>query len=251
VIDRNREDALGFQSSASGSTRGARTLRKSTSLGLLALFAMMGTVACSTTLTPAPAKPTPTAYRVGAPDQLMVRILPEPEVILDVTVRPDGMISIPLVGDVAAGGRTIPQIASDIEVGMNRFKRGAQVTVMLSAALHPDISVLGEVARSSSFPLVKETRVVEAIAQVGGPSLFAWSSRIRVIRNLDGETEVHRVNLKDIQRGDQTTNMFLEPGDIVYVPPTILARIGYAINSVFFPFQPLFGLARMGAGGIP
>ncbi len=237
-----REDSLDLHSS--GRTRRIWTFGTRGGLGLLALIAMIGSLAC-TTLAPPPPRLGQSAYVVGAPDQLSVNILPDPEVTFAATVRPDGMISIPLIGDVTAGGRTIPQIAADIEEKMTRFKRGAQVTVMLVAAAHTDISVLGEVASASSFPLLKDTRVVEAIAQVGGPTTFAWSSRIRVIRSLDGTTEVHRVDLTDIRKGDLTTNMWLEPGDIVYVPPTILARIGYAINSIFFPFQPFFGLARL------
>jgi len=208
---------------------------------------MLGALGCTTTLAPAPERGAQSAYVVGAPDQLAIEILPDPLVRLDVTVRPDGKISVPLIGEVTAGGLTIPQIAADIETRMSKFKRGAQVTVMLLAAVHTGITVLGEVVRSASFPLVKDTRVVEAIAQVGGPTTFAWSGRIKVIRSHNGKTEVLRVDLTEIRQGDLSTNLLLEPGDIVYVPPTILARIGYAINAVFFPFQPILGLARTGA----
>jgi polysaccharide export outer membrane protein len=181
---------------------------------------------------------------------LSISILPEPAMNVDVTVRPDGMISTPLIGDVQAGGRTIPEIAADIEQRMGRFKRGAQVSVALVTAASTDITVLGEVSRSSAFPLVKATRVVEAIGQVGGTTNFASEGKIRVIRTAGGQTVVHRVDLKAIRKGDLGTNLLLEPGDIVYVPPTVLARIGYAMQQLLFPFQPVMGLARVAGGNL-
>lgn len=240
MIDRKPED--------SPDQRGSKR-RAHCGLVVLALFALLGSLACATTLAPPPVSDPPPPYVVGAPDRLAIEVLPEPELTLEATVRPDGMISVPLIGDVEAGGRTVEQISDDIEQRMAKFKRGAQVTVMLAAAVHTDITVMGEVIKTSSFPLVRDTRVVEAIALVGGPTAFAWNSKIRVIRTMDGETQVHHVDLTKIRKGDQTTNMMLKPGDIVYVPPTILARIGYAINALLFPFQPLLGVARVGAAG--
>ena len=222
---------------------GERTARAARLLALFFLLAAAGAVGCAT-LTPPPDAGTPAPYIVGAPDTLTVNILPEPEMELSAVVRPDGMISIPLIGDVQAGGRTIPQIGADIEAKIGKFKRGAVVTVALTAAAHTDITLLGEVNGPTSFPLVKDTRIVEALGQVGGTTDRAWDSRIRVIRTSGGETTIQRVNLKDIRRGDLSTNLLLEPGDIIYVPPTILARIGYAVNAVLFPFSPALGLAQ-------
>lgn len=245
MVDRKWEAVLDFHRSGSAEAHRVWCTHKRSPMRWLAVFALTGSLACSTTLAPAPSRTEPSAYRIGAPDRLTIRIQPDPEMVLDVTVRPDGMISVPLIGDVTASGRTIPQIADDIEARMTQFKRGAEATVMLVAAVHNEVTVLGEVVRPASFALVKDTRVVEVIARAGGPTTFAWRGRIRVIRNVDGTTEVHRVDLADIRNGDQTTNLFLLPGDIIYVPPSILARIGYAINAVFFPFQPLIGLARI------
>ncbi len=171
--------------------------------------------------------------------------------VFDVRVRPDGMISVPLVGDVIAGGRTIEEIATDIEQRAGRFKRGAQVSVALLAAASTDITVLGEVNRPSSFPLVKATRVVEAIGQVGGTKNFASASNILVVRSGDGrETVVHEVDLKAIRRGDLSTNLLLEPGDVVYVPPTFLAVVGYMVQQLLFPFQPAIGVAQVMGGNM-
>jgi polysaccharide export outer membrane protein len=197
-----------------------------------------------TTLTPSPAVEAPSSYRVGAPDALMITILPEPVIAASVMVRPDGMITVPLIGDLPARNRTIPEIAADIEQRIARFKRDPNVSVSLSGALSPEIVVLGEVRRQGAFPLVKETRALEAIGLVGGTSEFGWDSRIRVIRSTDGVVKIMRVNLSAIRKGNLSTNLMLEPGDFVYVPPTPWAWFGHAMNALLYPFSPVMGFAR-------
>jgi polysaccharide export outer membrane protein len=218
---------------------------------VLAGVALVAALGCSTTLAPAPPVQALSTYTVGAPDALSVTILPEPAMTFEALVRPDGMISVPLVGDLPAGGRTIAEISADIEQRVGRFKRGAQVSVALVAAASTDITILGEVGGPSSFPLVKATRIVEAIGQVGGTNNFASAGRIRVIRSGDDrETVIYQVDLKAIRRGDLTTNLLLEPGDIVYVPPTFLARVGYVVQQVLFPFQPVLSVGRVMGGNM-
>jgi len=203
-----------------------------------------------TTLKPPPPLEAPRTYRVGAPDSLAISILPEPTIEAQVAVRPDGMITVPLIGDLQAGGRTIPEIASDIEERIARYKRDAKVTVALAGAQSTGIVVLGEVGHQGSFPLVKQTRAAEAIAMVGGTTAFSSDRHIRVIRTTDGVTRIKRVNLAQIRSGDLSTNLILLPGDIVYVPPTLWARFGYALNTLLFPFQPIMGMARTVGGNL-
>jgi protein involved in polysaccharide export with SLBB domain len=120
--------------------------------------------------------------------------------------------------------------------------------VALTAAASTDIVILGEVGRQDSFPLVKETRIVEAIGLVGGTTAFGSDKKIRVIRTVNGVTKVILVNLHAIRKGDLSTNIMLEPGDFVYVPPTIWARFGYALNTMLFPLQPFMGIGMSAAG---
>jgi polysaccharide export outer membrane protein len=197
-------------------------------------------------MAPSPTVEVPFSYLVGAPDALTISILPEPTIEAEVVVRPDGMITIPLIGDVMARGRTVPEITAEIEERIARFKRDPHVTVALAAAASTDIVILGEVGRPSSFPLDKETRIVEAIGLVGGTTQFGSDSRIRVIRMENGVTKVLRVNLRAIRKGDLSTNLMLVAGDFVYVPPTAWARFGYALNALLMPFQPFMGIG-MGA----
>jgi polysaccharide export outer membrane protein len=199
---------------------------------------------------PLPAAGTYAAYRVGAPDQLQVVVLPDPVIERIVTVRPDGMISFDLIGDVPAGGRTVDEIAADIEKRISRFKRDASVTVSLAAAESTGITVLGEVKRPDSFPLVKETRAAEAIGDVGGTTIFARTAKVRVVRAGGGEPVVYIVNLNAIRSGDLSSNIVLKSGDIVYVPPNVFAKIGYAMNALLLPFQPFLGLATSFLGSV-
>jgi len=181
---------------------------------------------------------------------LVITILPEPAIQAEVQVRPDGMITIPLIGEVSAGGRTIPEIAAEIEERIARYKRDPHVDVALTAAASTDIVILGEVHRPASFPLVKETRIIEAIGLVGGTTAFSSDRHVRVIRSIDGTTKILRVDLHAIRNGDLSTNLMLQPGDIIYAPPTLWARFGYALNTLLFPFQPIMGVARTVGGNL-
>ena len=108
-------------------------------------------------------------------------------------------------------------------------------------------------ATPGTFSLTAETRVSEAIGQVGGTRAFASLNKIRVIRTDGTNTKVMRVRLKDIQNGDLATNFVVEEGDLIVVPPTGLARVGYAMQMLLFPLQPLIsGATSAGsiAGGV-
>lgn len=208
---------------------------------IAALLLTLVLTACGGNMGGAPPGPQLVAYRVGPPDQLMVTILPEPVIQREATVRPDGMISVDLLGDVPASGRTTEEIAEDIQNRISRFKRDARVTVSLRAALSTEITVLGEVGRPSTFPLSRQTRVVEALGTVGGTGVYAATSRLKLIRTTEGKTQVFTINLKAIQDGDLRTNYTLQGGDLIYAPPGYMASIGYTLQAVLFPFQQLLG----------
>lgn len=202
-------------------------------------------IGCATAGTAPPPSPAAETYRVGPPDQLTVTVLPEPVIERNVTVRPDGKFSLDLIGDVQAAGRTTLEIAREIEERIARFKRDATVNVALAQSLSTQVTVLGEVFSPRTFPLERETRVIEALGRVGGPTIFAAKSRIRVIRFIEGETRVMEVDLDDISEGDLSTNLTLQGGDLVMVPPSVSTSIGNAIRVIFYPLQQILGL---GAG---
>ena len=229
------ERLLGHQSIHAG---GARCL-----LALLGLLA----VGCATTPTPPPAVQFD-PYRTGAPDELTVTILPEPIVQELVVVRPDGLITIQLVGEVQAGGRTLDEISKEIEGRIVKFKRGARVTVALKASESQSVTVLGEVRQPGAFSLVKQTRVAEALGLRGGVTNFANVDGITIVRARSGQPVILNVDMGAITSGDMATNIQVYGGDIVYVPPTVLAKIGYAVQQLLFPFSPLMGIINSGLG---
>jgi polysaccharide export outer membrane protein len=223
----------------------ART-RSNRSARIAALVAALGAMACSHTPTPAP-DVRYMDYLIGPPDKLVVTVLPDPPVVENVVVRPDGMITIQLVGDVPAGGKTTDQVATDIQNRISRFKRGALVTVALAGAESPVITVLGEVRNPTTFALTRQMRISEALGTVGGPTLFADDDEVQVVRP-GNPPKMIRVDMDAIRGGDLRTNVQVYGGDIVYVPPTVLATVGYAIQQVLFPFTPFFGVAGAAAG---
>jgi polysaccharide export outer membrane protein len=201
---------------------------------------LLGLVGCGSVNPQSPPEaPEISTYRVGAPDQLEITVLPEPAIARSVRVRPDGRISFDLIGDIVAAGRTTTEIAQEIEGRIAHFKRDASVSVVVALSQTDSITIFGEVKVPGSFPLERATRLAEAIGLRGGPTIFASNDSVRVIRVINAETYVLLADIGAIQRGDLATNIMLQGGDIVVVPPNIMAKIGYAIQNVLFPFTPL------------
>lgn len=228
--------------------RPASGLASMRGLALAGLVLIVAAAGCAITPEAPPASTGYETYRVGAPDTLLITVLPDPTIERQAVVRPDGMISIDLVGDVPAGGRTVEEIAADVEKRIGRFKRGASVTVAVVLARSSSVTLLGEVGGNRSMALLKETRIAEAIGQAGGLNRFANLDQIRVIRHMGGQTHVYHVDLGAIQNGDLSTNMLLAGGDIIYAPPTIWARVGHALNALLYPLQPFLGFGTSLAG---
>ncbi len=216
-------------------------------IALLGAWMALVSVACAPRVQGPPAAPPIAGYVVGAPDELQVTILPEPTIDRSVRVRPDGMISIDLIGDVRAAGRTPFEIAEDIRRSISRFKRDASVNVSVVSSPSQFVTVYGEVNAPGVFALDSETRVHEAIGRVGGTRPFASRNSIRIVRTRGAQAEIIKVRLADIERGDLSTNFVVASGDLIVVPPTILARFGYVMQMLFFPFQPV--VSAIGAVG--
>ncbi len=213
---------------------------RSLALAVVATLAFT-TIGCYSLKPPPPMRTPVESYRVGPPDTLGINILPDPQINRSVTIRPDGMISIDLIGDVPASGRTVSEIAEDIQTRVRRYKRDATVSVNLTAARSPTVTVLGRGGNPKTFALAKETRIAEAMANIGGGNEQAANSRIRVVRVVDGEVTVHKVNLDAIEDGDLSSNIFLAPGDLIVVPVTYWSEVGFVARALFWPLQQVLG----------
>ena len=160
--------------------------------------------------------PAPAAYTIGPMDVLQVSVWREPELTKDVTVRFDGMVTIPLLGDVPAAGRTPSEVAEALTKGLERYIQTPRVTVGVGQAVSARFYVVGQVTRSGDFPLAGRTTVLHALALAGGFKDFAKTAEIIVVRQ---DQTVVPVNFKRIADGTDTSqNAVLRAGDTLVVP---------------------------------
>lgn len=218
---------------------GEKSRARRAGIALLASLVGLFASACSTTLAPPPVTPDAQTYKVGPPDQLFISVLPDPVIERSAVVRPDGMISIDLIGDVQASGRTVEQIAREIEQRVGRFKRDATATVSVASSQSMAVTVFGEVRDPGTFPLTSDTRVSEAIGLRGGTTIFGSKRKIRLIRTNGQSTRVFTIDLAGIENGDLSSNMMMRGGDMIVVPPNVLAKVGYGLQVMLFPFQQI------------
>ena len=155
-------------------------------------------------------------YLIGPADVLQVIVWKEPELSRAVTVRFDGMVTVPLIGDVAAAGRTTTQLAETLTQGLRRFIEVPRVTVGIEQANSARFYVVGQVGKSGEFPLSGPTTVLQALALAGGFKDFAKTDGIVIVRK---DQTVVPVNYKRIADGkDVAQNVLLSPGDTIVVP---------------------------------
>ncbi|MFD0737912.1 XrtA/PEP-CTERM system exopolysaccharide export protein [Lysobacter koreensis] len=193
----------------------------------------MTLVACATsgagTAGPPPAETAPAVetYQIGVDDIVQVSVWRNPELGITVPVRPDGMISVPLAGDVMAGGRTPPEVARDIETKLSAFVREPQVAVILTELRSHEylsrVRVTGAVRQPISIPYRQGMTVLDAVLAAGGLTDFASPDRSDLYRRSDNGTRSYPVRLDRIlNRGDLTTNYPVAPGDVITIPERAL-----------------------------
>jgi polysaccharide export outer membrane protein len=176
---------------------------------------------------PATAQEGADLYRIGVDDQLQVSVWRNPELSVSVPVRPDGRISVPLIGDVLAGGRSPEEVARDIEEQLAAYIRDPKVAVILTELRsHEFISrvrVTGAVRTPISIPHRQGMTVLDAVLQAGGVNEFAAANRTRLYRREGEATQTLPVRLGAILgSGDLDTNIEVRPGDVITVPERAL-----------------------------
>ncbi len=167
---------------------------------------------------------TATDFLIGPEDVLEVVVWRNPDLTREVVVRPDSMISLPLIGDVRAGGLTAEQLAGEIAEVLKEYMESPTVSVSVSQVNSYTFYVLGEVGQPGKYQLKSYTTVLQAIAMVGGFTQFASRNDIQVIRNsANGDPlrqELHiPVRYDDLLSGNGWPGNFtLKSGDIIVVP---------------------------------
>jgi polysaccharide export outer membrane protein len=165
-------------------------------------------------------------YRIGPGDQLDIRFFFQPELDAKVTVRPDGRVSLQLVGDVGAAGRTVPELRDALTRAYAGELLDPTITVILAAS-GARVYVDGEVGRPGALPYVHRMSVLEAVAEAGGLRDTAGGRHILVIRRSapGGAPTVLQVNYGKALHGAPGPAVDLLPSDIVYVPRSNIAKV--------------------------
>lgn len=164
---------------------------------------------------------TPDGYRINPGDVLEVFIWNEKDLTREVLVRPDGFISVPLAGHIAAGGATLADVETTIETALGKFlKDQPTVTVSLHQSAGFKIYVLGKVNRPGEYPITRPTDVMQALALAGGLNAFAAENSINVLhREADGRQSSTAIRYGDLKNGEALeNNRLLQSGDVVVVP---------------------------------
>jgi polysaccharide biosynthesis/export protein len=158
-------------------------------------------------------------YVIGPADSLEINVWKENDLDAKVPVRPDGKISLPLLGDVTASGFTPTQLAADLSQRLKKYVDDPRVTVVVTAVNSRRIYIVGEVVRTGAYPLLGNMTVLQALSGAGGFSPFASLKNIYVLRNQDGTQVKLPFNYKKVIKGENMQqNVQLRPGDTIVVP---------------------------------
>lgn len=171
----------------------------------------------------------PEPYRIGVGDTVSIHVWRNEELSQTIVVRPDGHISMPLMGDVDAEGMRPEELAKEIRAGLSEVIRSPEVTVMVnspvSAEYRSRVRITGQVGQPLSVPYRQGMTVLDLVLEAGGLTDFASGSRAVMHRNTGDEYETFELDLKAIlENGDMRTNYTVQPGDVVSVPRKTLLR---------------------------
>lgn len=170
-------------------------------------------------------------YVLGPSDVIEVLVFGNPDLSRIVTVRPDGMISLPLIGEVVAASLTPEQLRARLTELFSRYVRDAQVTVIVKEFRRVRVSVLGQVAKPGVYDLPLGATVLDALAAAEGLTPEAGLAEARLIRRQDPPIVI---DLERLLRGETGINQRLEDGDAVVVPEDLTARV-YVVGEVTRP----------------
>jgi len=181
-------------------------------------------------------------YRLGATDSVQIIVRNGPELSGQHSIRPDGYITLQLLGDIYIEGMTPMQAADVLTTALQVYIREVDVTVRVTGFNSKKYFMFGEIPGVGQQVFDGDVTVLSAFGRSRGVTNRAAWERIRLVRATPTTRQIFKINLADIVKtGRWETNVQLKANDIIYVPPTYLARIGYVIDSVLFPFRSLLG----------
>jgi polysaccharide biosynthesis/export protein len=165
-----------------------------------------------------------TRYRIAPGDTLDIFVWQHPDLSSTVPVRPDGLISAPLLEEVPAAGKTPADLARELEEILAAYLRNPSVTVIVnefSGTFGEQIRVLGEAAEPKALIYKDSMTLLDAMIGTGGITEFADGNNATLVRVVEGQQQSYRLRLNDLIRdGDISANVDLQPGDVIIVPAT-------------------------------
>ena len=191
----------------------------------LAVVVMASLAACTSNTAPPPAAPEvepefADEYRIGVGDALSINVWRNADLSVQVPVRPDGKISVPLAGDVMVGGKTPEEVGADITSKLATFIRDPYVTVIVtdmgSDQYRSRVRVTGAVAQPVSLPYRQGMTVLDVVLEAGGVTEFANAGNATLYRRDGQRIDIDLARI--LNRGDMSTNFSLRPGDVITIP---------------------------------
>lgn len=163
------------------------------------------------------------AYVIGPGDALQVFIWRNPDLSAQVSVRPDGRITIPLIEDLEVAGKAPTDVAREIEKRLAEYVVEPKATVIMQNFVGPldrQIRVVGEAAKPQAIPFRQDMTVLDVLIAAGGLTPFAAGNRAVIVRKIQGKgSDSYRIRLNDlIENGDMSANVEVAPGDILIIP---------------------------------
>jgi polysaccharide export outer membrane protein len=166
-----------------------------------------------------PSVEVPAEYVIGPEDVLGINFWRDTDMTGDVTVRPDGRITLPLIGDISAIGLTPGALKEQITKVAAKLIEDPSVTVVVRAINSRKVFITGEVTTPNAYPLSRELTVMQLITLAGGLSEYADKKKITILRTESGKQQVFKFNYQDVSKGKNLAqNIVLKPGDTVVVP---------------------------------
>ncbi len=195
-----------------------RPLALAASIALLAILSACSGMPEATSASPASTETSP-EYIIGPRDALQIFVWRNPELTTSVTVRPDGKVTVPLIEDLQAAGKTPTLLAREIEKQLEQYVQSPVVSVIMSGFVGPfdqQIRVVGEATNPQAIPFSEKMTALDVMIAVGGLTEFAAGNRAVLVRQGQGS---FRVRLDDlIKDGDVSANVPVMPGDVLIVP---------------------------------
>jgi len=163
------------------------------------------------------------SYKMDVGDIVQITVWKNPDLSVQEPIRPDGMVAVPLVGDIMAAGIGPEELAANIEKQLSNYVKNPNVTVILTSLEgHQFLSrvrITGSVGQNTALNYHQGMTVLDAVLGAGSVTLYADPNRTKLYRRSEQGTESYDIRLKDIlENGDMTTNVYLMPGDIITVP---------------------------------